>query len=88
MDEDVFQGGDDPFRGRGDIAVPLQEAEDAAPALFGDRLHVVVADAEEGRRRVLDLLEKDGNTPATAERIIPSLEDVFIHSIEAQGGKP
>ncbi len=56
--------------------------------LFGDRLHVVVAHAEEGRRRVLDLLEKDGNVPATAERIIPSLEDVFIHSIEAQGGKP
>jgi ABC-2 type transport system ATP-binding protein len=57
-------------------------------SLFGDRLHVVVADAEEGRRRVLDLLEKDGNTPATVERIVPSLEDVFIHSIEAQGGKP
>jgi ABC-2 type transport system ATP-binding protein len=57
-------------------------------SLFGDRLHVVVADAEEGRRRVLDLLEKDGNTPASAERIVPSLEDVFIHSIEAQGGKP
>jgi ABC-2 type transport system ATP-binding protein len=59
--------------------------------LFGDRLHVVVAHAEEGeegRRRVLDLLEKDGNIPATAERIVPSLEDVFIHSIEAQGGKP
>jgi ABC-2 type transport system ATP-binding protein len=57
-------------------------------SLFGDRLHVVVADAQEGRRRVLDLLERDGNGPATAERIIPSLEDVFIHSIEAQGGKP
>jgi ABC-2 type transport system ATP-binding protein len=57
-------------------------------SLFGDRLHVVVADAGEGRRRVLDLLERDGNTPATVERIVPSLEDVFIHSIEAQGGKP
>ncbi|HEV2856316.1 MAG TPA: ABC transporter ATP-binding protein [Thermoanaerobaculia bacterium] len=56
-------------------------------SLFGDRLHVVVADAEEGRRRALDLLEKEGNTPASAERIVPSLEDVFIHSIEAQGGK-
>jgi ABC-2 type transport system ATP-binding protein len=57
-------------------------------SLFGDRLHVVVDDAEEGRRRILALLESDGNTPATAERIVPSLEDVFIHSIEAQGGKP
>ncbi len=57
-------------------------------SLFGDRLHVVVDDAEEGRRRVLALLEKDGNAPATAERIVPSLEDVFIHSIEARGEKP
>ena len=57
-------------------------------SLFGDRLHVVVDDAQEGRRQILDLLEGDGNGPATAERIIPSLEDVFIHSIEAQGGKP
>jgi ABC-2 type transport system ATP-binding protein len=51
-------------------------------SVFGDRLHVVVPNAEEGRRRILDLLEQDGNTPASAERIVPSLEDVFIHSIE------
>jgi ABC-2 type transport system ATP-binding protein len=51
-------------------------------SVFGDRLHVVVADAEDGKRRILDLLEQDGNTPAAAERIVPSLEDVFIHSIE------
>ncbi|HSS49687.1 MAG TPA: ABC transporter ATP-binding protein [Thermoanaerobaculia bacterium] len=57
-------------------------------SLFGDRLHVVVDDPEEGRQRILALLEKDGNTPATAERIVPSLEDVFIHSIEARGEKP
>ena len=37
----------------------------------------------------LALLEEAGNTPATAERIVPSLEDVFIHSIEArEGAKP
>ena len=57
-------------------------------SLFGDRLHVVVDDAEEGRRRILALLEGDGNAPAAAERIVPSLEDVFIHSIEARGEKP
>jgi ABC-2 type transport system ATP-binding protein len=57
-------------------------------SLFGDRLHVVVDDPEAGRRRILALLESDGNTPATAERIVPSLEDVFIHSIEARGEKP
>jgi ABC-2 type transport system ATP-binding protein len=60
-------------------------------SLFGDRLHVVVGDAEDGRRRILELLERDGNTPAAVQRIIPSLEDVFIHSIEMQdrqGGRP
>jgi ABC-2 type transport system ATP-binding protein len=60
-------------------------------SLFGDRLHVVVADPEEGKRRILALHEEDGNTPATVERIVPSLEDVFIHSIEsadaAQGNR-
>ena len=60
-------------------------------SLFGDRLHVVVGDAEDGRRRILELLEREGNTPAAVQRIIPSLEDVFIHSIEMQdrqGGRP
>jgi ABC-2 type transport system ATP-binding protein len=51
-------------------------------SVFGDRLHVVVADAQDGRRRILELLEQEGNTPAAVERIVPSLEDVFIHSIE------
>jgi ABC-2 type transport system ATP-binding protein len=52
-------------------------------SLFGDRLHVVVADPDDGKRRILALLEEDGNTPASIERIVPSLEDVFIHSIES-----
>ncbi len=52
--------------------------------MFGTRLHVVVDDAEEGRRRILGTLERDGNTPAAAERIVPSLEDVFIHTIERE----
>jgi hypothetical protein len=54
---------------------------------FGTRLHVVVDDAVDGRRRVLELLETSGNGPASAERILPSLEDVFIHHVEAAGAK-
>jgi ABC-2 type transport system ATP-binding protein len=49
---------------------------------FGTSLHVVVPDADDGRRRILALLEADGNAPAAVERIVPSLEDVFIHYIE------
>jgi ABC-2 type transport system ATP-binding protein len=52
--------------------------------VFGTRLHVVVADAEEGGRLVRQRLEKDGNAPVSVERIVPSLEDVFIHLIEAE----
>ncbi len=52
-------------------------------SIFGTRLHLVVGDANEGRRRTLALLEEAGNTPARVEPIVPSLEDVFIHSIEA-----
>lgn len=60
------------------------EASVLEASLFGTRLHIVVADAEEGRRRVLEILERSGNLPARAERIVPSLEDVFIHCIEAE----
>jgi ABC-2 type transport system ATP-binding protein len=61
------------------------EREDWAleASVFGTRLHVVVADAEDGRRRVRATLEEAGFSPVTVERIVPSLEDVFIHCIEA-----
>jgi hypothetical protein len=54
--------------------------------VFGTRLHVVVADAEDGRRRIAEALTADGNTPFAVERIVPSLEDVFIHLIERAAG--
>jgi len=53
-------------------------------AVFGTRLHVVVADADEGRRLTLALLAASGNGPAAVERIVPSLEDVFIHTVERE----
>jgi ABC-2 type transport system ATP-binding protein len=52
-------------------------------ALFGTRLHVVVAGGEPDGRRLRALLEAEGHAPVAVERIVPSLEDVFIHSIEA-----
>ncbi|HSB60685.1 MAG TPA: ABC transporter ATP-binding protein [Vicinamibacteria bacterium] len=53
-------------------------------SVFGTRLHVVVADAEEGRRRAVAALGGAGFAPLAVERIRPSLEDVFIHCIEAE----
>jgi ABC-2 type transport system ATP-binding protein len=51
-------------------------------SMFGTRIHVVVEDAEEGRRRVGERLERAGIGPVAIERIVPSLEDVFIHHVE------
>jgi ABC-2 type transport system ATP-binding protein len=52
-------------------------------SVFGTRLHVVVDDPREGAQKVAAILEEAGNTPARAERIVPSLEDVFIHHVQA-----
>jgi len=53
-------------------------------AVFGTRLHVVVADPADGLRLTRELLAAAGNGPATVERIVPSLEDVFIHTVEQE----
>ena len=85
------------FRDRAVLEVAVPRAADALETLsaepfvrevsvFGTRLHVVVDDAGEGARRVTALLDAAGNGPATAERIVPSLEDVFIHHV--QGDEP
>ena len=53
-------------------------------SIFGTALHVGVADEAEGRRLVSARLAREGITPERIDRIVPSLEDVFIHKIEAQ----
>jgi ABC-2 type transport system ATP-binding protein len=53
-------------------------------SVFGTRIHVVVKDADEGRQQVAETLEQRGNPPSSVERIVPSLEDVFIHHVEEE----
>ena len=53
-------------------------------SVFGTRLHVVVADEAAGRATIDAALRRSNFTPVTIERIVPSLEDVFIHCIEAE----
>ncbi|HYN05603.1 MAG TPA: ABC transporter ATP-binding protein [Vicinamibacteria bacterium] len=55
-------------------------------SVFGTRIHVVVRDAEEGRREIERALADSGNPATSVERILPSLEDVFIHHVEAAEG--
>jgi ABC-2 type transport system ATP-binding protein len=71
-------------------AMDLLETEDWVfeVAVFGTSLHLVVGDAAEGERRAAAILEREGLAPAAFERIVPSLEDVFIHYIEREEGGP
>jgi ABC-2 type transport system ATP-binding protein len=81
------------FAGRAVLEVVAPRVADALEALgnapwaletsiFGTRVHVVVEDGDEGRRQVEDLLAGQGNPPTSVDRILPSLEDVFIHHVE------
>lgn len=51
--------------------------------LFGSLLHLVTDDRESGASRAAGLLRERGFFPVQAVPVLPSLEDVFIHSIEA-----
>ncbi len=55
-------------------------------SIFGTSLHVSVADETEGRRLIRERLAREGIVPERIDRIVPSLEDVFIHKIEEQSG--
>ena len=60
----------------------LPEVKEAA--LFGKSLHVVVDDAQHAGPRIRDVLASEGFGRAQIERIVPSLEDVFVSLIEAR----
>jgi ABC-2 type transport system ATP-binding protein len=53
-------------------------------SIFGTRLHLVVDEAERGERLARETLGAAGMAVDGVERIVPSLEDVFIHYIERE----
>ncbi len=55
-------------------------------AMFGRDVHVVVEDEGEGRREIRSLLEERGIPLLGLERVMPSLEDVFVALIRREGG--
>ena len=70
---------DQPWR----AATLLRTATLGSVALFGDRLHILVEDAERGRTLVEGVLSKAG-IPCHELRVIePTLEDVFTSAIPA-----
>jgi ABC-2 type transport system ATP-binding protein len=50
-------------------------------ALYGAQIHVVVPNAEKYKKPVIKLLEKENIKVIGVEKIVPTLEDVFISTI-------
>jgi ABC-2 type transport system ATP-binding protein len=55
-------------------------------AMFGRALHVTVEDVEAGAARVRSALERAGRHVDAIEPVQPSLEDVFVSLVRAEGG--
>ncbi len=55
-------------------------------AMFGRLLHVTVEEAEGGRETVRRILEDAGRTVEDMHPVEPSLEDVFVSLVRAEGG--
>jgi len=51
-------------------------------ALFGVNIHAVVLDAQKASQEIKNLLEQDGIKGYSINKIMPSLEDVFVYLIE------
>src|SRR5690554_1124589 len=64
-----------------------REAGVGEVTLFGTRLHVALdePDEETARRKLAAYLEKAGTGARAIDRIVPSLEDVFISLVEGGG---
>lgn len=54
------------------------------PSFFGDRLHLLVDDAEAARPWIVDRLQREGHRIHRVERVPLSIEDVFIAMIEME----
>ena len=53
-------------------------------SVFGTYLHVSTADAEEGEAKIREVLTRNNLPIVRIEKIMPSLEDVFIHLIDRE----
>ena len=51
-------------------------------SVFGTSLHVMVREEEEGKRSIVDALRQKNIVPANIQRIVPSLEDVFLYLLD------
>jgi ABC-2 type transport system ATP-binding protein len=57
-------------------------------SVFGTSLHVMVEGEQEGMRLVTGTLAGAGIAVRRIERIVPSLEDVFLYLLDQESGRP
>ncbi|MBI4190259.1 MAG: ABC transporter ATP-binding protein, partial [Betaproteobacteria bacterium] len=62
----------------------LQSTAQSKASLFGDRVHVLVDDAETAKPLILQRLQRAGHRVRRIERVALSIEDVFITFIEME----
>jgi ABC-2 type transport system ATP-binding protein len=55
-------------------------------SVFGNSLHVVVPDADEGQRLIREALGAQGNEIRHMVQVLPALQDVFISLVEPKNG--
>ncbi len=53
-------------------------------SVFGTSLHVMVKDEEGGRSQINEVFHANGMSVSSIERIVPSLEDVFLYLLEQE----
>ena len=63
-------------------ALEVLEQNGIETAVFGSTLHATVTNAEEEIQHISELLDKAGIKAERIEKIVPSLEDVFVTLIE------
>jgi ABC-2 type transport system ATP-binding protein len=51
-------------------------------SVFGTALHVMVNEEEEGKRLIMKTLTEKNISPRSIQRIVPSLEDVFLYLLD------
>jgi ABC-2 type transport system ATP-binding protein len=56
-------------------------------SVFGSFLHVSIPKSQDAKSVVMEALGKQGIIASRVEPITPSLEDVFIHLIDAEASK-
>jgi ABC-2 type transport system ATP-binding protein len=64
-----------------------RQAWTADTSIFGSAFHVSTLNVQEAEMKIHSILTKENITVSRIEKILPSLEDVFIHRIAEEDSR-